>query len=93
MKFTPYNVKKNMIWHVPASIITLAFGIYLSLICLFPSFNTVHHEFVMNGKIFIIVPFAIFFLIGSPFFTLWYYTKLDVDQELSSQQVDACESD
>jgi len=85
MKLSVENVKRNMKWHVPASIATLAMGIYLALICFVPSFVPEYHEIVMTGKIFMVVPYAIFIMIGSPIFTLWHYTKLETDAAFREQ--------
>jgi hypothetical protein len=81
MNFNLRSVNKNMFWQVPLSIITFAAGIYLSLICLFPSFVPEHHEMVMNGLLFVMVPYAIFVLIGIPMLTLWYYARLYSEEE------------
>ena len=75
------GVKKNKIWHVPASIATFAMGIYLALIIFVPSFAPEYHEMVMTGNAMKIVPYALLLLIGSPVFSLWHYVKIDKDPE------------
>jgi len=81
MKFFPYNVRKHMFWHVPVSIATLAIGIYLALICIVPSFVPDHHQILTDGMIYIFIPYFILVLIGSPIFTLWYYSNLESKKE------------
>ena len=75
------GVKRNKVWHVPASIATLAMGIYLALVYFVPSFAPEYHEMVMAGNATRIIPYALLLLIGSPVFTLWHYVKLDTDPE------------
>ena len=75
------GVRKNKIWHVPASIATLAMGIYLALVCFIPSFAPEYHETVVTGNTIKIIPYALLLLIGSPVFSLWHYAKLDEDPE------------
>ncbi len=74
-------VKRNKIWHVPASIATLAMGIFLAMVCFVPSFVPEYHEMVIAGKAAKIIPFALLLLIGPPVFSLWHYVKLDTDPE------------
>jgi len=71
----------NMKWHVPVSVTTLAMGIYLALAYMLPSFVPEYHDIIMNGSLHLVMPYAIFVLIGFPLFTLWFYTKLDTDLE------------
>ena len=75
------GVKRNKVWHVPASIATLAMGIYLALVYFVPSFAPEYHEVVMAGNATKIIPYALLLLIGSPVFSLWHYVKLDTDPE------------
>jgi hypothetical protein len=75
------DVKRNKKWHVPASIATLAMGIYLALVYFVPSFAPEYHELVMTGNAIKIAPYALLLLIGSPIFSLWHYAKLDTDPE------------
>jgi hypothetical protein len=85
MKLSAEDMKKNMKWHVPASIATLAMGIYLALVCFVPSFVPEYHEFVMTGKAFMLVPYGLLIMIGSPIFSLWHYTKLETDPAFREQ--------
>ena len=75
------GVKRNKVWHIPASIATLAMGIYLALVYFVPSFAPEYHEVVMAGNATKIIPYALLLLIGSPVFSLWHYVKLDTDPE------------
>jgi hypothetical protein len=77
MKTCRSHTKNYRFWHVPCSIATLTMGIYLALVCLFPSFNRDHHELLSHGMAFLLAPYLIFIMIGSPLFTLWYYSTLD----------------
>jgi hypothetical protein len=75
------DVKRNKLWHVPASIATLSMGIYLALVTFVPSFAPEYHTLVMTGNAMKIVPYVLLLLIGSPVFSLWHYVKLDNDPE------------
>jgi len=75
------NLRRRKLWHVPCSIATLAMGIYLVLVCLVPSFGQEYHEMIFRSGYYKYVPFALLVLIGSPLHALWYYTKLDTDEE------------
>jgi len=81
MNYLVADVKRNKIWHVPASIATLAMGIYLALVYFVPSFAPEYHEMVTAGNAIKIVPYALLLLIGAPVFSLWHYIKLDTDPE------------
>jgi hypothetical protein len=85
MQFSKESFKNNKKWHVPASIATLAMGIYLTLVYMIPSFAPEYHEIVTSGKLFMVIPSAIFVLIGSPLYALWFYTKMDTDMEFCEQ--------
>jgi len=75
------SLKRQKLWHVPCSIATLAMGIYLSLVCLVPSFGGEYHEIIFSSSFSMLLPFVLLVLIGSPVYALWYYTKLDTDEE------------
>ena len=92
MKFDHESVRKMKRWHVPSCIVTLATGIYLVLISLVPSFNQEYHEMIFQGNFFLLLPYAIFILIGSPILSLMCYTKLETDEQFR-EQLESCESD
>ena len=75
MKIYQFDVEKHLVWHVPVSVATLAIGIYLSVICIVPTFTPELREFLLNGVIFVVIPYVIFILIGSPVYTLWHYAQ------------------
>ena len=75
------SLKRQKLWHVPCSIATLAMGIYLALVCLVPSFGGEYHEMIFSSSYSMLLPFALFVLIGSPVYALWYYTKMETDEE------------
>jgi len=79
------DVKKMMVWHIPVSVITLAIGIYLALICVVPSFAPEQREMLMSGVLYIVIPYVIFFLIGSPLYTLWLYTQINGTEGCASE--------
>jgi hypothetical protein len=81
MKFDLNSVKRNMRWHVPCSIATLAMGIYLALVYLVPSFAQEYHAQLFHSDLNRIVPYAIVMLVGSPLFSLWFYTKIGTDED------------
>jgi cytochrome bd-type quinol oxidase subunit 2 len=86
MQLSKESVMKNKKWHVPVSIATLAMGIYLTLVCMIPSFAPEYHNAITSERIiFMIIPYAIFIMIGAPLYTLWVYTKMDTDEEFCEQ--------
>lgn len=77
MRTSRTHSRNYRLWYMPCSIATLSIGIYLAIVCLFPTFNQQHHDYLLRGPIFLFIPYMIFIMIGSPLFTLWYYSKLD----------------
>jgi hypothetical protein len=76
------------LWHVPCCIVTMALGIYLSLVYLIPSFVPEYHEVLFHGDLYKIVPFGIAVLVGSPLFSLWFYTKAENDENIRNSFFD-----
>ncbi len=81
MKFKLDSVKRNMRWHVPCSVVTLVLGIYLTLVYLIPSFAYEYHTLMFQSDVYKIVPFTIVMLIGPPLISLWFYTKIETDED------------
>ena len=85
MQLSRITIKRNMKWHLPVSVATLAMGIYLTLVYMIPSFVPEYHHLVTTGRLYLIIPYAIFIMIGAPLYTLWVYTKMENDEEFCEQ--------
>lgn len=66
-------------WFIANAIITICFGVYLGIVCIFPSVSPYIRALIFAGNIDIIVPYIIFVLIVSSIVTILYFYDLHED--------------
>ena len=82
------QMKTMKLWHVPCCIATMAMGVYISLVYFVPALAPEFHEMLFQGGLHKLVPLAIAVLVGSPLFSLWFYTKTDTDDDFRTWYFD-----
>ncbi len=60
-------------WFIGNAVVTICFGLYLGMICLFPSLSPSIRALFFDGKIDIVVPYIIFALIVSSIVSIVYF--------------------
>lgn len=59
--------------HIIGSIATLAAGLSVIIICLFPSFLPGIHRLLVDDRVGIVIPYLLFLALGESIFSIWYF--------------------
>ena len=60
-------------YHLFVSLATFLCGLCIAVICLVPSFIPDIHRLLLDERIRIAVPYLLFFALGGPLFSIWYF--------------------
>ena len=75
------NYVTLLCWFIANAVITLCFGVYVGMICLFPAVAPHIRALFFDGRIDIVVPYIIFALIVSSVASIMYYYDLYMDKK------------
>jgi Na+/H+-dicarboxylate symporter len=68
-------------WFIANAIITICFGLYLGMICLFPSVSPHMRALFFDAKIDLVVPYIIFALMVSSIVSMMYFYDIYRDRK------------